>query len=185
MSGLRVIAGTAKGKRLKSRKAKDLRPATGFVREALFNILGPRVVDCVFLDLFAGTGSVGIEALSRGAAKVVFVEADAQNASLIKENLKITGFGEKGVVYQADVLKILPVLKKQGWQFDLVFIDPPFKRQLAGPVLEALFQLGLLAPAGIAVTRTASREESNFKFRPFREERYGSSVLRFFAREND
>lgn len=185
MSGLRVIAGTAKGKRLKSRKAKDLRPATGFVREALFNILGPSVVECVFLDLFAGTGSIGIEALSRGAAKVVFVEVDAQNASLIKENLKITGFKEKGVVYRGDVFKILPLLKKHGWQFDLVFVDPPFRQRLAEPVLEAIFQLELLAPGGIAITRTASREKSDFKFQPFREERYGSSVLRFFARDKD
>lgn len=95
MSRLRVIGGIAKGKRLKTRNVKHLRPATDFVKEALFNILTNQVPGSLFLDLFAGSGSIGIEALSRGALKACFVERDPLNAELIRENLAITGFTEQ------------------------------------------------------------------------------------------
>ena len=96
MSGLRVIGGIAKGRRLKTRKTMDLRPATDFIREALFDILALKVRDALFLDLFAGSGGVGIEALSRGARQALFVERDPLTAALIRDNLVITGFASQG-----------------------------------------------------------------------------------------
>ncbi len=183
MSGLRVISGIAKGKRLKTRKSKNLRPATDYVKEALFNIIATRVADSLFLDLFAGTGSIGIEALSRGAQMVVFVEKDPRNAALIQENLKITGFSAQAQVYLCDVFKALPVLKRKGNRFDLIYIDPPFRQGLVEPTLDCLYQMKLLVPGGLIVARSAFGEETRTSQTPLREERYGDSILRFYTGE--
>ncbi len=183
MGKLRVIGGIAKGKRLKTRKSKDLRPATDFVKEALFNIIAPRVPNSIFLDLFAGTGSIGIEALSRGAQEVVFVEKDPQNAALIQENLKITGFLAQAQIYRCDAFKALNLLKKREYGFDLIFVDPPFKQGLVAPTLNCLYRLKLLRPGGLIITRSAFGEEITANTLPVREERYGDSVLRFYSGE--
>lgn len=181
MSGLRVIGGIAKGKRLKTRKVKHLRPATDFVKEALFNILMLDVLDSVFLDLFAGSGSIGIEALSRGAARACFVERDPGNAALVKENLKTTGFTEKAEVFTGDVFSILPLLQKKGYQFDLIFVDPPFRQGLVEPTLKLIWELRLLSPGGMAITRSATGEDLTTEKYSFRKKRYGDSVLMFFS----
>jgi 16S rRNA (guanine966-N2)-methyltransferase len=181
MSGLRVIGGIAKGKRLKTRKVKHLRPATDFVKEALFNILMLKVPGSVFLDLYAGSGSIGIEALSRGALRACFIEKDPGNAALVKENLKITGFTEKAEVFIGDVLYLLPLLQKKDYQFDLIFVDPPFRQGLVKPTLELIWELRLLSPEGVAITRSATGEEITTVKNPFRQKRYGDSVLMFFS----
>lgn len=180
MSGIRVIGGIAKGRRLKTRKAKNLRPATDYVKEALFNILVREVPDSIFLDLFAGTGSIGIEALSRGAKKAVFVEKDTQNAALIRENLVLTGFLEQAEIYACDVFKVIPLLGKKDYRFNLIFVDPPFRKGLLGDVLEKISEFQLLLPEGLIITRSAYGEEDLVKRAPLREKRYGDSVLRFY-----
>lgn len=180
MSGVRVIAGTAKGRKLNTRKAKNLRPATDFVKEALFNILVQRVPGSSFLDLFSGSGSIGIEALSRGAVRAVFVEGDPQNAQLIKENLTITGFQDRGEVFVCDVFRGLQLIKSRGYHFDLAFLDPPFRKGYLKPVYSKLVELGLISPGGLIVTRSAFGEENGVSDDPVREGRYGDSVLRFY-----
>lgn len=182
MARLRVIGGIAKGRKLKTRKARSLRPITDFIKEALFNVIASKVPGSIFLDLFAGTGSVGIEALSRGAQKVVFVERDPQNAALVRENLRIVGFLSQAQIYVCDVFKALRILKNKSYQFDLIFIDPPFRQGLVEPTLEVLFQLKLLALGGLVITRSASGGETvRDYFSPVREERYGDSILRFYT----
>lgn len=180
MSQPRVIGGIAKGKRLKTRNVKHLRPATDFVKEALFNILMLSVPGSRFLDLFAGTGSIGIEALSRGAEKVCFVERDPLNAKLIKENLQITGFSDQAEIYIKDVFQALNLMQQKGYQFDLIFVDPPFRQGLLVPTVEKIWELGILAAGGCIITRSAKGEENHFSIQPYREERYGDSVLHFF-----
>ncbi len=183
MSGIRVIGGIAKGRRLKTRKAKNLRPATDYVKEALFNILVRKVPDSVFLDLFAGSGGIGIEALSRGAKKVVFVEKDPQNAALIKENLALTGFLDQAEVYTCDVFKAISLLANKGCRFNLIFVDPPFRQGLLGTVLEKISEFELLLPDGLIITRSAFGEENLVQRVPVREGRYGDSILRFYQGE--
>ncbi|MGB9809225.1 MAG: 16S rRNA (guanine(966)-N(2))-methyltransferase RsmD [Caldanaerobacter sp.] len=185
MSSVRVIGGIAKGRRLKTRKSKELRPATDYVKEALFNILAKDVLDCVILDLFAGIGSLGIEALSRGAKKAVFVEKDRENAALIKENLLLTGFYEQAEIYNCDVFKALPLLGRKGYRFQIIFADPPFRKGLLGRVVESISEFNLLLPKGIIVTRSAFGEEDLVKRTPYREERYGDSILRFYRLEDE
>lgn len=184
MSGIRVIAGIAKGRRLKTKKTKNLRPATDYVKEALFDILVTKVVDSFFLDLFAGSGGIGIEALSRGARKVIFVEKDPLHVALVRENLNLTGFLSQSDIYTGDVLGTLPLLKNKGYQFDLVFVDPPFRKGFLAPVLEKLLELKLVLPGGLIITRSAFGEEINTSETPVREGRYGDSILRFFPIAN-
>lgn len=183
MAGLRVIGGIARGKQLKTRKVRHLRPATDYLREALFNILVSRVPGSVFLDLFAGSGSIGIEALSRGAERVCFVEKDPGNVRLIRENLEITGFTDKAEVFTGNVFRILPLLRRKGYRFHIVFIDPPFRQGLVEPALEMLREQGLLLPGGLVITRSAVGEEIAAEKLSFRKKRYGDSILLFFKDE--
>lgn len=185
MGSVRVTGGIAKGRRLKTRRSRNLRPATDYVKEALFNILARELPGCTVLDLFAGIGSIGIEALSRGAKKAVFVEKDRENAALIKENLLLTGFLEQAEIFVCDVFKALPVLGRKGYRFHIIFVDPPFRKGLLGSVVESIARFSLLSPRGIIVTRSAYGEEDSVAVTPYRVERYGDSVLRFYRLEDE
>lgn len=123
---MRILAGEAKGKTLKTREGKSTRPTDSRSREMLFNIFGARVVSATFLDLYAGTGAVGLEALSRGAAFCVFVEQNAVACRVIKENLRALGFGERAQVWNANVKSAIKRLLDDQKYFDIVFADPPF-----------------------------------------------------------
>lgn len=182
-TGLRVIGGIARGKRLKTRKVRHLRPATDYVREALFDILMFQVPGSIFLDLFAGSGSIGIEALSRGAERVCFVEKDPGNSRLIKENLIITGFTDKAEVFTGDVFHVLPLLQRKGYRFHIIFVDPPFRQGLVEPALEAVRGYGLLLSGGVVITRSATGEKIAAEKLSFRRKRYGDSILMFFSDE--
>ena len=175
------IGGIAKGKRLKTRKVKHLRPATDYVKEALFNILTPQVSGSLFLDLFAGSGSIGIEALSRGAAKACFVERDPLNAELIRGNLAITGFKNKAKVYSCDIYKALYLISRNKDQFHLIFVDPPFRQGFIEPTLKRIWEFDLLVSGGLIITRSAKKEVIKVPKNPLRKERYGDSVLMFFS----
>lgn len=180
MSGLRVIGGIAKGRRLKTRKTMSLRPATDYIKEALFDILAVRVGDALFLDIFAGSGGIGIEALSRGAKQAVFVEKDPLTAACIRDNLAITGFVSQGRVCIGDALKVLTYLKEDGYEFNLAFVDPPFRQELVTPTLAKLLQLELVAPDGLIVTRSFASEEVVSEIEPVKTRTYGDSVLNFY-----
>lgn len=125
---MRILSGQAKGRVLKTRDGKGTRPTDSRSREMLFNILGERVVGGRLLDLYAGTGAVGLEAMSRGAAQVVFVEQNAVAARIIRENVKILGWLEQTQVWQTTVKSALNQLLVKGERFDIVFADPPFIR---------------------------------------------------------
>ncbi len=124
---MRVIAGIAKGRRLYSPKGKAIRPTSDRVKEAIFNIIGPGVKNKNVLDAFAGTGGLGIEALSRGAQAAYFIDSAAPAIELTNKNLEITGLQGYAVVIRADVNKALKNLVKKGLKFDLIFLDPPYR----------------------------------------------------------
>jgi 16S rRNA (guanine966-N2)-methyltransferase len=128
MGDLRIIGGKARGRRIRSVPGETTRPITDKVREALFNILGADVQDASMLDLFAGTGSVGIEALSRGARFVCFIERSHLPANIIRENLQSTGLDEGAQVLQTDAFTYLERPNEQ--QFDYVYIAPPQYKQM-------------------------------------------------------
>ena len=147
---MRVITGLARGRRLKEPEGQDIRPTSGAVKEAIFNIVQFHVQGSCVLDLFAGTGQFGIEALSRGAKSVEFVDSLSEAAKLIKENLKICGFSDTAEVHARDALKYLENHEK----FDLIFMDPPYESDLAYKALSKIIEFDKLNINGIIICET-------------------------------
>ncbi len=147
----RIIGGRGKGRRLKTPGGSSTRPTGSRVKQTLFDILAPRLPGCRFLDLFAGGGTVGLEAASRGAASVVLVEADRYAATLIRRNAETLGLAGAVDVRASDCRAALRVLASAKARFDIVYLDPPYDSPLYEPVLDDLGRLGLLAPSGLAV----------------------------------
>jgi 16S rRNA (guanine966-N2)-methyltransferase len=135
---MRIISGNFKGKRLKAPKGQTLRPTSDRVKESIFNILGREINGKTVLDLFAGTGNLGIEALSRGAARVVFVEKGRQAIRVIEQNLSQCGMWPRSEIIQKDVHRAIGVLGRRGDCFDLVLMDPPYERGLVERTLKKL-----------------------------------------------
>ena len=134
---MRVIAGTARRLNLKTVPGMETRPTTDRIKETLFNILQPEMPECRFLDLFSGSGGIGIEALSRGAAYAVFVEKNPKACSCIRDNLSFTKLAEHGKLLNMDVLQALRSLEGGG-AFDCIFMDPPYNHEFENRVLEYL-----------------------------------------------
>ena len=134
---MRVIAGSARSLPLKTVEGNGTRPTTDRIKETLFNMIGPGLADCRFLDLFAGSGGIGIEALSRGAREAVFVENDKRACSCIRENLSFTKLDKRGRLLGMDVLQALVRLKEEE-PFDIIFMDPPYGKGWDRKVLTAL-----------------------------------------------
>ena len=134
---MRVIAGKARRLALKTVPGMETRPTTDRIKETLFNILQPEIPDCRFLDLFSGSGGIGIEALSRGAESAVFVEKNPKACACIRENLTFTKLSPKAVVMEQDVLSAINRLSGKG-VFDIVFMDPPYGKDYEYDVLNAL-----------------------------------------------
>ena len=134
---MRVIAGSAKSMPLKTIPGLETRPTTDRIKETLFNMLQPYLCQCRFLDIFAGSGGIGIEALSRGADFCAFIEKNRRAAAVIEENLKFTRLAAKAQVYSQDVFGVLSSLQ-EAEPFDCIFMDPPYDRELEKQVLEQL-----------------------------------------------
>ena len=134
---MRVIAGSARSLRLKTLDGMDTRPTTDRIKETLFNIINPSVYNSIFLDLFSGSGGIGIEALSRGAREAVFVENNPKAMACVRDNLKFTRLESKALAITADVKDALNRLEGEK-VFDFIFMDPPYDRGLERRVLEYL-----------------------------------------------
>ena len=133
--GLRIIGGDLKGKRLNSIHGKLIRPTADRIREAIFNILSNDIAKTLVLDLFAGTGALGIEALSRGAKQVLFVDNRNASLSVLKQNIASCGLGRKAVVVKWNIRQNLNCIRSIGQKFDLIFLDPPYNENLIIPSL--------------------------------------------------
>ena len=142
---MRVIAGTARSLPLKTVEGLDTRPTTDRVKETLFNMLNPQLPGCRLLDLFAGSGAIGIEALSRGASHAVFVENSEKAIACIRHNLTFTQLDSQGDVMMGDVLTVIGRLERQEEKpFDVIFMDPPYDHQWEKKVLEQLVDTQLM-----------------------------------------
>jgi 16S rRNA (guanine966-N2)-methyltransferase len=173
---MRVIAGTYGGRTLKAPPGAATRPTSDRVREALFSILGTRVHDARVLDLFAGSGALGIEALSRGAQSVVFVDNATAAIKAINANLEVLNATAR--VRQTDVLRFLAHARELGAQYDLVFLDPPYRQaeRFARPLSEAL--PAVLAPGAVAVAESDRRAPLALELPLHDERRYGDTLIR-------
>ncbi len=184
---MRIITGTAKGCRLKAPKGWDTRPTADRVKESLFNILGQRVWERKVLDLFAGTGNLGLEALSRGAAHGVFV--DKATVPVLRENALHTKLMDRAEILKGDVFSALAGFAGEKRNFDLVFCDPPYHRGLWEKALQRMDDAGLLARGGILVVEHGADENDVPSLKNLvrvRNERYGHTTqLSFFLCRED
>jgi 16S rRNA (guanine966-N2)-methyltransferase len=181
---LRVIAGSAKGKRLKAPTGLHTRPITDMIKEALFNVWGPDIAAAQVLDLFAGSGSVGIEALSRGANQVVFVDNDKNAINTINENLHNCAFENGFELFYSDVFKVVNLFSRRQSDFDFIYVDPPFTNdKIFDEVMQVLGMVGILRDDGVLVIRTRKQRDMAPRFKQlikYRISNYGESTLHYY-----
>ena len=185
---MRVISGKYRGRRLKGPDGTEVRPTGDRLKETLFNILGNQVAGAVLLDVFGGSGAVGIEALSRGAHEVVFVESTAAGQRLIQHNLDLCGVRAGYRIIQQDVFAALRSLARQGFRANIVFLDPPYSWKPYGDLIDIIFGKGLLLhPHRIVIEhhRKADLPESGDGYRRIRIVRQGDQCLSFYEVESN
>lgn len=188
---MRVISGTARGRRLAAPRGTRVRPTADRVKEALFSILASlmgSLDDARVLDIFAGTGSLGIEALSRGCAAVVFVDNHRESAAVIRKNLEELGFADRGRVVVMEAVSSIGSLERSEKPFRVVFLDPPYRLGMARRVIERLAHSPLVTAETVIVAETAGDEEIGMEFGPLRmfdRRVYGDTTLSFFGKGTD
>lgn len=180
---MRVIAGAAKGRKLLSVPGEGTRPITDRVKESLFDIIGADIEGALLLDLFAGTGSVGIEALSRGAQHAILIDKAFQAIQVLRKNLELTGLARQATVIKGDAFRYLADPAAQGGQ-DYVYVAPPQYQELWSKALLALDEHDLLADDGVIIVQIHPKEARPLELQRFvlqRERRYGSTLLQFWV----
>jgi len=182
---MRVISGTAGRRKLVSPTGMDVRPTTDRIKETLFNILAPYIYESEFLDLFAGSGGIGIEALSRGAETAVFVDNNNMAVNCVRKNLEITGLEKKAEVLRMDAQAAVSRLYSQRKTFDIIFLDPPYRQELEKNILLSLEKYKLLKDDGMIIVEASSDTEFGYLedscFKITREKKYGSNKHLFIA----
>ncbi len=176
---MRVVAGVHKGRQLKAVPGKTTRPTTDKVKEAVFQILGPLFKDGMFLDLFAGSGSLGIEALSRGMKKGIFVDKHPKAIHTIYENVRTLKLDDRVEVYRTEAFRAINAASKRELQFDLILLDPPYKKVDYGMLLDEIAKLQLLKENGMVYCEHDSAEElpgDNDYFSVIKQDHYGGTI---------
>ena len=180
---MRVISGKAKGQPLKSLDGRNTRPTTDRIKESMFNLVQQRVYGKAVLDLFSGSGALGIEALSRGAESCSFVDNDKGSIRIIKSNLEKTRLMDTGEVYLGEYKEVLAKLKKQSKSFDLVFLDPPYGKELVKQSIFMLLDRAMLNQRALVVTEQGVKESPLEVPEPlvlWKERCYGNTVIRIY-----
>ncbi|WP_189022806.1 16S rRNA (guanine(966)-N(2))-methyltransferase RsmD [Paenibacillus albidus] len=157
---MRVVSGSAKGRPLKSVPGSGTRPTTDKVKEAIFSMIGPYFEGGAVLDLFAGTGGLGIEALSRGMERAVFVDMEPKSIETVRANLKLARLEAGAEVYRNDAGRALAAMEKRGRSFDLVFLDPPYRLKHGDELMQSMVDKGLLNKEAVIVLE----HESGYKY---------------------
>ena len=161
---MRVIAGSARRLLLKTIEGMDTRPTTDRIKETLFNMLNTQIPGCTFLDLFAGSGAIGIEALSRGAKQAFFVESNPEAVSCIRENLSRTHLEEGALVLSCDVIPGLKKLEGRNPRFDIIFMDPPYHLDLEERIVPYLLQSSLVKAGSLIIVETALDTDVDYMY---------------------
>jgi 16S rRNA (guanine(966)-N(2))-methyltransferase RsmD len=182
---MRVIGGNARGRRLKAPKGQITRPTAARVKEALFNILPHDLSGARVLDLFAGTGNLTIEALSRGAAAATLVDSSFEAGKTIRENLRRLHLADRTRVWIMPATRALRLLARHGDSFDMIFLDPPYDRRWIDRTLEIIARERLLRESGMVIAEHSIRENVEQRYDPLAlhdQRRYGSTLISFFKR---
>lgn len=182
---MRIVGGALKGRRLVAPKGRGVRPTLEMVREAVFDVLGPRIAGARVLDLFAGSGAMGIEALSRGAIHAVWCDAESRAIEAIRTNLDRLGVGKQGQVLQMTGRAAMQYLERKGREFDLVFLDPPYEGGHYEEMLLALSRSALLVDGGRVCVEHPKRIDLPPVFGSLnqdRQRRYGDTCVTYYVR---
>lgn len=182
---MRISGGAQRGRRLRSPRGRETRPTSALLRQAVLNVLAAQIPDARVLDLFAGTGAVGLEALSRGAAHVTFVEREPHALASLRQNLASLGLADRASVMGGDVEACLPRLAEAGARFDVIFADPPYQSELSGRCIEVLAPGHLLRENALLIVqafhKTLLPERAGVLSQRWRR-RYGESSLSLYTR---
>jgi len=180
---MKVLAGALKGRRLATPRGTTTRPTADQVRIALMDTLTPRLPGARVLDLFAGAGGVGLEALSRGAAHATFVERDTRAVAALRANVETLGVAAQARVERADARAALERLAREAARFDIVFLDPPYEEEAVVPTLERLGALPLVVADGVVIAQHLTKRAppaEHGRLTAFRTRRFGETTLTFF-----
>ncbi|MBS1812027.1 MAG: 16S rRNA (guanine(966)-N(2))-methyltransferase RsmD [Acidobacteria bacterium] len=183
---MRVISGIYKGRRLKAVEGMQVRPTSDRLRETLFNVLSSSIQGSRFVDICAGTGAVGIEAMSRGAGHVTFIESNRKAAQVLAENLEHCGITENVKVINRDAVATLKYFAQHLLQFDYFYLDPPYDSEVYSQVMWTLAKSKLIAEEGLVIVEHRKKIEllSSYDYlRPYRQIVQGESCLTFFSME--
>lgn len=183
---MRVIAGEFKARKLASLKGRKIRPTSDRIREALFSILSVKIENALVLDLFAGTGALGIEALSRGAFKTVFIDNSKESIQIINKNIEVCGIKERTEVILHDASNILSSKIFLSRKFDIIFMDPPYDKGLIGNIFENVGLLNVINDDSIIIAEHSIRENDLEKvagFDLYDKRTYGETLISFFRKK--
>ena len=178
---MRIISGDLKGRRLNTPRDNSIRPTTDKVKEAIFNMVMPHIEDAMVIDLFSGTGNLGLEAISRGAKHCTFGDKARESLQLTKENIKYCQVEDQTTLISGDFERILERISEKA---DIIFLDPPYKEGLVESCLEKISELDLLSEEGVLVIEHGKREilaDSIGLFVKIKEKRYGTILVSLFA----
>ena len=185
---MRIIGGTMRGTKLYTLEGENTRPTLDRVKESLFNILNIRLQEAVVLDLFSGSGAIGLESISRGAEKAVLCDSSKEAFKIISSNVEKTRATEKIKKYNLDYEKCLKVLGDENYKFDIVFLDPPYESEYYKKSLDKIYELNLLAEDAIVILETDDRDriissidDNNYYI--YDERKYGRATLIFLNRK--
>lgn len=182
---MRIIAGKLKGRKLAAPRDNAIRPTTDKVKEAIFNMLQQYTEDAVVIDLFSGTGNLGLEAISRGAARCYFCDRSRESISLIRENIKHCGVEDQSVLMTGDYADNLDRIREKA---DIILLDPPYQKDLLENCIRKISQLDLLQEDGVIAAERGNREdlqEEIGQYVMFKEKRYGTIRISLFAKNEN
>lgn len=183
---MKIIAGQAKGRKLKTLEGRKIRPTSGRVKEALFNILSTIVVGKEILDLFAGTGSLGLEALSRGASGATFVDKDKDAFKILCSNIKLLEFEERSKTFFMDAFRAVKKFGREKKKYDIIFIDPPYGNNLYEKILIGLIDEEIVSKDGMIIVEHPSSKKlkDNYKcFIKVKSQKYGNTLISIYTKE--
>ncbi|MEG0250188.1 MAG: 16S rRNA (guanine(966)-N(2))-methyltransferase RsmD [Peptostreptococcus sp.] len=184
---MRVISGSARGLKLNAPINDDIRPTTDRVKESMFNVISMHMYDSIVLDLFSGSGALGIESLSRGAKEAYFCDKSSESIKILKSNIDKTKFSDSSFIIKDDYKSAIKKLSSQKKKFDIIFVDPPYYKGLFEDILSMIDQHNILSEDGIIVVEHDSKikMENVGNLSNYKEKKYGITTLSFYGLEEE
>ncbi|MBP6125259.1 MAG: 16S rRNA (guanine(966)-N(2))-methyltransferase RsmD [Leptotrichiaceae bacterium] len=185
---MRIISGKLKNRQIKSREGKETRPTLERIKESIFSIIGTEIIDSKFLDLYAGTGNIAIEALSRGARRAVLIEHDKEALRIIIDNLNNLNLDSMARAYKNDVLRAIEILGRKNEKFNIIFMDPPYKENVTTETIKGISKAELLEKDGIIISEHSVYEKLDDKignFVKYDERNYNKKIISFYKFEDE